>query len=185
MTEQEIKSVKTKRLFFNRQFTMSEKARIRNIQNKKFKSRLPKSSAQVLNILTRNPKGSHGLDINAPRRYVIRASIIRITTLVLTALFGFSLVLEVGVDNKFELVIKLIFVLFSLCGSIGSGYSTGLKTTSEIEKDVLGATVRFLNDMDIWLKEQGRQQKYSGKELAGAESLEQSSNFTFKLTEEA
>lgn len=180
MTESEIMAIDTKKLIFNSQFTLEQKARIRNIHNKHFKSRLPKNSAQILNILARNPKGSHGLDINAPRRYVVRASLLKITTLVITALFGFSLILEVGIDNPFELAVKLIFVFISLCGSIGSGYTTGLKTTSEIEKDVLGATVRLLNDMDIWLREQGRKQKYSSEELV---RTEETNNYTFTLTE--
>lgn len=159
LTESQIRGIDIKGKQFRKEFSLQQRLHIARVQAHKYPNTMPKNAASVLNVLTKKPKGSHGVDTEAKRRFLRRKRTLKLISITLLMVLTAAIAIEAVSGNWLQTIIKIVFVLIALVFSLFTGYNDGFTATAEIEKDILGAILRFISDMDIWLKAQGRERQ--------------------------
>jgi hypothetical protein len=139
-------------------YTHRQRRIIRVIQRRKFPSVYPDSPARVLRVLGSGRLGSHGVKPDAKKKFIVRSSAQKLFfTLLITSVSGAIPTIFI-VFGGTEAILKISLGLIGLGVSIIMGYYGGIKSTADIEKDILGGMILFLTEMDLW---QAQQPKHS------------------------
>lgn len=165
-TEADLRKMTVKELKKLTIYTSRQKRTIKNLILNKYPDTAPRDSGEVLNVISEYAKSRYGVKKEEKKRFLMFSNVRKISLAVTLLFFSAAIAISfVSSVNVAETLFKIFFSILSFLMSMFGGYNSGFKANAEIEKDILASMCLFLDDMDIWLIEQGKPTRYKPEDL--------------------